>query len=85
MRIITRESVKAIASDLNDDGLECRGMDTFGLGIGHCTTADTPRSKCKADEYWGWGSTYGSRVILLPTVPLSRGPSPSLVCATTKG
>jgi len=58
-------------------------MDTLGLGIGHCRQPDAPRSKCVAEEWWGWGSTYGARVLLLPQRPLSAGPGPALACATT--
>ena len=67
-------------SDYNDEGQECQGFDTFGLGIGHCAVPDEPNSRCRAHEWWGWGSTYGSRVAILPAS--RRAGSPALVCAT---
>ena len=56
-------------------------MDTFGLGIGHCISDDRPRSQCIADWWWGWGSTYGSRIAILPKEPLMKSGG-GLICTT---
>jgi len=79
VRVLSSNSVQLMLSDMNDRGLECQGMDTFGLGIGHCIVNDLPRSMCKTDEWWGWGSTYGSRVMMMPR--RRRGLDGALVCA----
>ena len=67
-------------SDYNDEGHECQGFDTFGLGVGHCVAPDEPHSRCRAPEWWGWGSTYGSRAALVPAS--RRAGQPALLCVT---
>ena len=76
-----RESdARLLVSEVNDDGSECQGMDTFGFGLGHCAFPDEPRSRCAAPGWYGWGSTHGSRAALLPS--RTTLPSSALACVT---
>ena len=87
-RVLSAQSVRLMLNDTNRDFLQCQGMASFGLGIGHCAAPDVPRSRCSTHEWWGWGSTYGQRFAFLPAVRppnSSKGgvqPTPGLVCAT---
>ena len=55
-RVLSGAAVRLMLSDYNDEGLECQGYDTFGLGIGHCAAPEEPQSRCRTHEWWGWGS-----------------------------
>lgn len=63
---------------------ECQGLDTYAMGLGQCNGFGHPASQCvaSAGEWYGWGSTQGSRVFMLPQRPLREGPGPALVCST---
>ena len=79
-RVLRESDVRLLVSEVNDDGSECQGMDTFGFGLGHCAFPDEPRSRCAAPGWYGWGSTHGSRAALLPS--RTTLPSSALACVT---
>eukprot|EP00929_Paragymnodinium_shiwhaense_P017875 TRINITY_DN12770_c0_g1_i2.p1 TRINITY_DN12770_c0_g1~~TRINITY_DN12770_c0_g1_i2.p1 ORF type:complete len:696 (+),score=129.41 TRINITY_DN12770_c0_g1_i2:652-2739(+) len=59
-------------NDLALDG--CQGFTQFGLGLGYCSRPYQPRNeeRCHTLGWWGFGSTYGSRIFIMPT-PRSAG------------
>jgi len=46
----------------------CQGLDAFGYGLGYCSQARAipVKQHCSAAQWYGWGSTYGSRFMFMP-------------------